>query len=66
MIKFMNDLIWIFININESIKNGRKIKGVYLKITYISTANCRRLQNLVANLSWDIDFRPKWLNIWII
>ena len=34
----------------------RKIKGVYLLITYMSTANYRRLQNLVPNSSWNIAF----------
>ena len=40
-------------NINESIRNKRKlvekIRGYSYKITYMSTANCRRLQNLVPN-----------------
>ena len=30
-------------------ENGRKIKGYTFKITYTSTANYRRLQNLVPN-----------------
>ena len=42
-------------NINESIRNKRKLveqlKWYTFKITYISTAYYRRLQNLVPNLS---------------
>ena len=40
-------------NINESIRDKRKLveklRGYAFKITYISTANYRRLQNLVPN-----------------
>ena len=57
-------------NMNESIRNKikwiEKIRGYSYKITYISTANYRRLQNLVPNSSWDIAFWPKWLNLQII
>ena len=47
-----------------------KIRWYIFKITYISTANYRRLQNLVPNISWGIVFWPKWLKytknlIWI-
>ena len=42
-------------NINESIRDKRKLVGILrwytFKITYISTANYRRLQNLVPNES---------------
>ena len=57
-------------NMNESkrnkIKEIKKIRGYSYKITYISTANYRRLQNLAPNSSWDIAFWPKWLNLQII
>ena len=40
-------------NINESIRNKRKLveklKWYTFKITYISTVNYRRIQNLVPN-----------------
>ena len=42
-------------NMNESIRNKKKwiekIRGYSYKITYISTANYRILQNLVPNSS---------------
>ena len=42
-------------NMNESIRNKRqyveKFKGYSYKITYMSTANYPRLQNLVPNSS---------------
>ena len=42
-------------NMNESIRNKRKliekIRGYSYKITYLSTAHYRRLQNLVPNSS---------------
>ena len=45
---------------NGSIKNKRKLveelRGYAYKITYMSTANYRRLQNLVPNSSSDIVF----------
>ena len=56
-------------NMNESIRNKKKRdrkKGYSYKITYISNANYRRLQNLVPNSSWDIAFWPRWLNLQII
>ena len=46
-------------NMNESIRNKIKWiekRGYSYKITYISTANYRRLQNLVPNPSRDIAF----------
>ena len=57
-------------NMNESIRNKikeiEKVRGYSYKITYISTANYRRLQNLVPNSSWDIAFWLKWYNLQII
>ena len=48
---------------NESIRNKRKkvekLRGYSYKIIYMSSANYRRLQNLVPNSSWDIAFWPK-------
>ena len=42
-------------NMNESIRNKRKqieeLRGYSYKINYMSTANYRRLQNLVPNSS---------------
>ena len=42
-------------NINENIRNKRKLveklRGCTYKITYMSTANYHRLQNLVPNSS---------------
>ena len=47
-------------NIDESIRNKRKlvenIRGYTYKSTNMSTANYRRLQNLVTNSDWDIAF----------
>ena len=53
MMKFTNYLIQIFKNNYESIRDKRKLveklRRYTFKITYISTANYRRLQNLVPN-----------------
>ena len=42
-------------NIDESIKNKRKwvkqLRGYTYKVSYVSTANYRRLQNLLPNSS---------------
>ena len=34
MIKYMNNLIWIFMNINENIKNKRKLVDKLMWYTY--------------------------------
>ena len=60
MIQYANFQILIFMNMNESIRNKRKLVeelgGYTYKITYMSTANYHRLQNLVPNSSSDILF----------
>ena len=56
----------IYENIRNKKKTVKKLRGYTYKITYTSTANYRRLQNLVPDSSWDIALRPKWLNIRII
>ena len=47
-------------NMNESIRNkenrSKKLREYSYKITYMSTANYRRVQNLVPNSSCDIAF----------
>ena len=62
VVLYENDLISIFININENFRNERqnlrKIKGCTYKITNISAALSPSVSNLVPNQCLDIVLLP--------
>ena len=51
VVQHANNLILFFMNINENIRNYRKIaeklRGFTYKITYSPSANCPRVANMV-------------------
>ena len=61
MVRYANDLIFIFMNINGNIRNERenrrKLRGVH-KNTGISAATYPRVANLVPNQCKDQVFLP--------
>ena len=64
MIKYTNDLIQIFMNININIRNKteliEKLRWYTYKINTTLADNYSILQNLVPNKSWDRAIWSKW------